>query len=378
MHLTPVPFWLMIVSIATAVLPVCRSPMISSRCPRPIGTMESIALRPVCTGCDTDCRAITPGATFSITSVSFALIGPLPSIGAPSELTTRPSSSGPIGTERIFPVHFTVSPSVMCSYSPRITEPTESRSRLSARPNVFFGNSSISPCMTSERPWTRQIPSVTDTTVPCVRICAPASRFWIRLRISSEISDGLSCMACSLCLQCVLERAELRARRAVDDFVAEHDLDPGDQILVDADARLHLASRLLLEARDQVGELRVFQVERGVHLGLDYALALVPERFVLRADFGEHVEPAVFGEHAHQVLRVAGKLSGQHRDEQPRDLRGRQIGITDCNTDALVGGDRRDVRQHARPLGELALRIGELEHCLRVWTCNRAGFSHAR
>ena len=48
---TPVPFWLMMVSIATAVLPVWRSPMISSRWPRPIGTIESMDLRPVCIGC---------------------------------------------------------------------------------------------------------------------------------------------------------------------------------------------------------------------------------------------------------------------------------------------------------------------------------------
>src|SRR4029450_1829978 len=41
---------LMIVSIAIAVLPVWRSPMISSRCPRPIGIIESIAFSPVCIG----------------------------------------------------------------------------------------------------------------------------------------------------------------------------------------------------------------------------------------------------------------------------------------------------------------------------------------
>ena len=41
---------LMIVSIAIAVLPVWRSPMISSRWPRPIGIIESIAFRPVCSG----------------------------------------------------------------------------------------------------------------------------------------------------------------------------------------------------------------------------------------------------------------------------------------------------------------------------------------
>src|SRR3972149_2738859 len=42
------PFWFRIVSIARAVFPVWRSPMISSRWPRPIGIIESIALRPVC------------------------------------------------------------------------------------------------------------------------------------------------------------------------------------------------------------------------------------------------------------------------------------------------------------------------------------------
>ena len=108
--------------------------MISSRWPRPIGTIESIAFRPVCIGWLTLWRAITPGAIFSIGAVILALIGPLPSIGAPSALTTRPFSSGPIGTSRMRPVHLTVSPSEMCSYSPRMTAPTESRSRLSARP----------------------------------------------------------------------------------------------------------------------------------------------------------------------------------------------------------------------------------------------------
>ena len=164
MQMRSLPFWLMIVSTATAVLPVWRSPMISSRWPRPIGTIASIDLRPVCTGWLTDLRAITPGATFSMTSNSFASIGPLPSIGWPSALTTRPISVGPTGTSRMRPVHLTVSPSEMCSYSPRITAPTESRSRLSARPKVFFGNSSISPCIASCRPWMRTMPSVTDTT----------------------------------------------------------------------------------------------------------------------------------------------------------------------------------------------------------------------
>ena len=63
--MTPVPFWLMIVSIAMAVLPVPRSPMISSRWPRPIGIIASMALMPVCSGSFTGCRTMMPGAMIS-------------------------------------------------------------------------------------------------------------------------------------------------------------------------------------------------------------------------------------------------------------------------------------------------------------------------
>jgi hypothetical protein len=56
---------LMIVSIAMVVLPVPRSPMISSRWPRPIGIIESIAMMPVKSGCETDLRTMMPGAIFS-------------------------------------------------------------------------------------------------------------------------------------------------------------------------------------------------------------------------------------------------------------------------------------------------------------------------
>ena len=55
----------MIVSIAIAVLPVPRSPMISSRWPRPIGIIESIAFMPVCIGSCTDLREMMPGALIS-------------------------------------------------------------------------------------------------------------------------------------------------------------------------------------------------------------------------------------------------------------------------------------------------------------------------
>ena len=75
--------------MATAVLPVWRSPMISSRWPRPIGTRASMILRPVCTGSCTDLRGMMPGALTSTRRRSAtSVIGPLPSIGSPSGLTT--------------------------------------------------------------------------------------------------------------------------------------------------------------------------------------------------------------------------------------------------------------------------------------------------
>ena len=83
------------------------------------GTMASTDLRPVCTGWDTDLRQITPGATFSIGSDSLALIGPLPSIGWPRELTTRPISSGPTGTSRMRPCALDGVAFEMPSYSRR-------------------------------------------------------------------------------------------------------------------------------------------------------------------------------------------------------------------------------------------------------------------
>ena len=52
----------MIASMPMAVLPVLRSPMISSRWPRPMGVIESMALMPVCSGSRTGLRSATPGA----------------------------------------------------------------------------------------------------------------------------------------------------------------------------------------------------------------------------------------------------------------------------------------------------------------------------
>ena len=120
--------------MAIAVLPVPRSPIISSRWPRPIGTNESIALIPVCNGSFTDCLAAIPGAGYSTGLVSVVDIGPLPSTGCPKALTTRPTIFSPTGTCMIRPVLFTVSPSLIKVSPPKITPPTLSFSKFKTIP----------------------------------------------------------------------------------------------------------------------------------------------------------------------------------------------------------------------------------------------------
>ena len=119
-----------------AVLPVCLSPIISSRWPRPIGVKASIAVKPVWSGWWTDLRATIPGATLSIARDLSVIISPLPSIGRPVGLTIRPIRASPTGTEAILPVVLTTIPSLIWVYSPKITTPTLSSSRFNVIPKV--------------------------------------------------------------------------------------------------------------------------------------------------------------------------------------------------------------------------------------------------
>ena len=75
-------FDLIIASIAIAVLPVCLSPIINSRWPRPIGTLLSTAFIPVSTGSLTGFLAIIPGAFTSIFTLYHLIIVTFPSIAS--------------------------------------------------------------------------------------------------------------------------------------------------------------------------------------------------------------------------------------------------------------------------------------------------------
>ncbi len=181
----------MIVSIAIAVLPVCRSPMISCRWPRPIAVIASMALMPVCIGSLTGCRCTTDGAwTSRARSVVFS-IGPRPSSGSPSAPTMRPRNASPTGTDRTSPVRLTVWPSSMPENSPRITTPISRTSRFSAMPRTPFSNSRSSFAMAEGRPSTRAMPSPHSVTVPTSSRATPAGSYSSTNRASaSRISSG--------------------------------------------------------------------------------------------------------------------------------------------------------------------------------------------
>src|SRR5215208_6167838 len=118
MQTTSLSLLLMIVSRQIELLPVWRSPMISSRWPRPTLVIASIALMPVAIGSFTGWRCTTPGALNSAGRVSEVFTSPLPSSGLPSGSTMRPSSSSPTGISSRRPVRLTVSPSSILSHSP--------------------------------------------------------------------------------------------------------------------------------------------------------------------------------------------------------------------------------------------------------------------
>src|SRR6187549_2655468 len=288
------------VSIATADLPVWRSPMISSRWPRPIGTSASSALRPVCTGSLTDLRGMIPGALTSTRLRLSDTIGPLPSIGLPSASTTRPSRPLPTGTSTMVPVRLTLSPSPISASEPKITTPTLSASRLSAMPCTPLANSTISPAWTLSRPWMRAMPSPTESTLPTSETWASVPKLAIWSRMTLEIlRRGFPLLA----FHRLREGIETRADRVVDPLRTDGDDEAAEQLGIDAGLDLDRAAfahaELLLERGELVGGQRM----GGGDLGGDLAALRGGDRLERADHRGKLADAAVLGEHAEEVVR---------------------------------------------------------------------------
>src|SRR5438309_5433723 len=322
----------MMVSTATAVLPVWRSPMISSRWPRPIGTIESIALSPVCTGSFTDCRSTTPGAMRSIAANLLVPSGPLPSIGCPSALTTRPSSSSPTGTEMMRPVRLTRSPSLISLNSPSSTAPTLSSSRFSAMPNTPCGNSSISPAIALSTPWMRAMPSPIEMMLPTSATSTSTAKLPICSRMILEISSALMSMLfrssrdSDAFHQSFLDLFQLTRDAAVVAGAPDARDDAADNRRVDARVEHDASSR---DAREAALErLRAIASERrrGRHFGA-HDLAVVEQPLAIRRDeIRQQHQPIAVGQQSQHLADDARRLRAPHELGHRRALARRRHG----------------------------------------------------
>src|SRR5213596_1332156 len=311
MQTTSLSPWLMMASTATAVFPVCRSPMISSRWPRPMGTIASIALSPVCSGSFTGCRSTTPGASRSMGRNCLVPIGPLPSIGWPSALTTRPSISSPTGTEMMRLVRLTGPPSLMALNSPRSTAPTLSSSRFSAMPKTPCGNSSISPAMAFSTPCTRAMPSPIEMMLPTSATSTSTAKLPICSRMILDISSAL--MSISLALhESFSELLELPRDAAVVDHAADARDEAANDRRIDARLQRHRSTgdggETLLDLLNSIGRERRGRRHFGTH-----DLAIVGETIAIRGDEIRDENQSI----------AVGKQPEQLRDDR-RQLRARR------------------------------------------------------
>src|SRR3954454_7330951 len=370
----------MIVSTPIAVLPVWRSPMISSRWPRPIGIIESIAFRPVWSGSTTGWRWTTPGALNSAGRFSVVSIGPLPSSGLPSGSTMRPSRASPTGTSRSLPVRLTVSPSTILSQLPKSTTPTLSASRLSARPVTSCGSSSVSKLMQFSRPCTRAMPSPTERTVPTSvssddSASSPSMR---RLRMD-VISSGLICSAMGSSGRALTARDLLAklfesvADGRVHDRVTHPQDDAADDVRIHVGRELDLAPGLLGDAVAERAHELVVELHRRGDLHRQQLVLLAPERVVRAADPVDDGHPVLLEqelEEVHDVLvgAVDGLVQAVDlllRGEVGREEERRQVAVAFDRVGDLAELLAHDVDRVVL-LGDLEVRasvdLGEVLH----------------
>src|SRR5207302_865130 len=126
----------------------------------------------------------------------------------------------------------------------------------------------------------------------------------------------------------------------------------------------------------QVVELRVAQLERRLHFGLDDAFALILQGLELLTDLRQELEAAVLREHTNEILGVAAKLAREDRDEQASDLRVGKTGIGNRGAYPGVLGDLGKRAERLGPLGESTRLVGELERRLGIGTRDSTGLGH--
>src|SRR5215217_5287687 len=317
MQMTSVSRWFRIVSIRIAVLPVERSPMISSRWPRPTFVIESIALIPVISGSFTGWRSTTPGALNSSGRCSLDSIGGPPSSGLPSGSTIRPTSASPTGMLATRPVRLTGSPSLTSSHSPKSAAPTLSSSRLKAMPVTPCSSASISVETAFSSPWMRAMPSPTWSTDPTSARSVCTSYCSIRSLRIDVISSGLSFtrLAPSASSQLSSQTLEAPTHAGVRAVRAGLQHKAADERRVDSAAGAQPAPRDVLDLAEELRRLVLRELDGGRQLDVEDPLLRRDERLELARDLVQLRRAALL---RHEQEEVPDELVAVGEDRSKR------------------------------------------------------------
>src|SRR5215211_7819773 len=291
-------------------------------------------------------------------------MSPLPSSGLPSGSTIRPSSSSPTGISSRRPVRLTVSPSTTFSQSPNITVPTLSDSRLSARPVTSWGNSSISKDWAFSSPWTREMPSATESTVPTsVSSAWPSSRPSMRLFRMLVISSGLICISQSSGgLGHVLSQVvEAIADGGVKDGVADAEHEAADDVGVDGLGELDALTGLLADLVADAPRDLVVELDGARDLDGQQLVLALPQDVVGAPDAEERRRAVLLHEQLEEVQdRRVGALD--HLLEPVLLLLRGEVGAEEEDLQLAVAGERvGDLAELLADGVELVLLGGHLE-----------------
>src|SRR5215470_3136263 len=191
----------------------------------------------------------------------------------------------------------------------------------------------------------RAMPSVSDTTVPCVRTSAAVSRLRILLLMSSLISDGFNCMDfpsrapgvlrsagarnVTSGSQMVRHRLELAPDRGVDDGIADHDLRAPDKGLIDADRGLDLLAEMPFQRTFEIRQLGVRKPESARDVRARQTLVGVPERPEEISDFLDEADALGLDQHANEVAAFGIQTLAANRKEQRFLVRGGELRIVE-------------------------------------------------
>src|SRR5215472_2981784 len=373
--------WLMIVSMAIAVLPVCRSPMISSRWPRPIGVIASIGLIPVCSGSLTFWRCTTDGACSSSARSSVVSIGPLPSSGLASGSTTRPRKPSPTGTDRTSPVRLTRWPESILLYSPRMTTPISRTLRFSARPRVPSSNSSSSLAMADGSPSTRAMPSPASATMPISWVAVPAGSYASTKRASASrissgriVSSAIVLASFSSGGQPAPEPGQPARHAAVDKLARDLDGHAADDPGVDHYVQVYVVAVARGQGRREPAPLRRGQRDRDVHLGHQALPPLRGQAGVLVQARIQATSPGLVRGLRDQPQRRAGHLAAQQRVEQLVLAVGRDERAGQRGPELRLGvHDPAEPEQLVLDVVQLVLPLGDLDDRERAELLGRVG-----